>query len=97
MDHRQVAITLDSDSGPVEIERLGFGAPVGEMSLLDRGPTSARVSALGPVKTYCWPHEDLRQHFLTHESTELKLLRVLSRAISVRLRESNRRHAAPSD
>ena len=69
----------------------GFGAALGEMALVDEGPTSARVRARTPVVAFAWPIDALRRHLAADERTALRVLRVLSRTLSVRLRETNRR------
>jgi len=69
---------------------LGYGASLGEMALVDDGPTSARVEAVSEVVAYGWPLERLRRHLATNEGTALRLLKVISRTLSVRLRETNR-------
>jgi tetratricopeptide (TPR) repeat protein len=69
---------------------LGYGASLGEMALVDEGPTYARVRARTEVTGFRWPMERLRGHLKTNEGTALRLLRVISRTLSVRLRETNR-------
>lgn len=71
------------------LAELRYGACVGEMALIDQGPTSARVRALRAVDAFRWPIERLRQHLASEEHTALSLLRVMSRTLSVRLRETS--------
>jgi tetratricopeptide (TPR) repeat protein len=73
------------------LAELGFGAALGEMALVDEGPASAEVTAKTDVQAFAWPLAALRRHLLMNERTALKLLRVMSRTLSVRLRETNRR------
>ncbi len=70
---------------------LGYGAALGDMALVDSGPTSARVEAVGGAEAYVWPLAQLRPYLASHEGTALRILRVVSRTLSVRLRETNRR------
>jgi hypothetical protein len=42
------------------------------------------------VVAFAWPLDRLRRHLATHEGTALRVLRVISRTLSVRLRETNR-------
>jgi hypothetical protein len=83
-----------ADSGAVtELGELGYGAALGDMALVDSGPTSARVEAVGGAEAYVWPLAQLRPYLASHEGTALRILRVVSRTLSVRLRETNRRAA----
>jgi CRP/FNR family cyclic AMP-dependent transcriptional regulator len=83
-----------ADSGSVTaLGELGYGAALGDMALVDSGPTSARVEAVGAAEAYVWPLAQLRPYLASHEGTALRILRVVSRTLSVRLRETNRRAA----
>jgi len=85
---------VDDDGRATVLGELGYGASLGEMALVDDGPTSARVEAVSEVVAYGWPLERLRRHLATNEGTALRLLKVISRTLSVRLRETNRIAAA---
>ncbi len=85
---------LDEMGKGTVLGELGYGASLGEMALVDDGPTSARVEAVSEVVAYGWPLERLRRHLATNEGTALRLLKVISRTLSVRLRETNRIAAA---
>lgn len=89
-------------SGSVEVRRVPYsqgpevllaelrqGACIGEMSLLDEGPTSARVRAVVDTRTFRWPLAKMRALLADNERTALRILRVMSRAMSVRLRETS--------
>ncbi len=79
-------------AGPeVALAELGYGAALGEMALVDEGPASARVRARTDVTAFVWPIDGLRRHLASDERTALRVLKVISRTISVRLREANRR------
>lgn len=84
---------MDDSGVATELGELGYGASVGEMALVDSGPTSARVQAVSDVEAFVWPMERIRKHLGTHEGTALRILKVVSRTLSVRLRETNRRAA----
>jgi tetratricopeptide (TPR) repeat protein len=87
----KVRISHLDDAGRVTVlGDLGYGASLGEMALVDDGPTSARVEAIADVVAFAWPLDRLRRHLATHEGTALRVLRVISRTLSVRLRETNR-------
>jgi tetratricopeptide (TPR) repeat protein len=68
---------------------LSKGAALGEMSLVDEGPTSARVRARTKTTVFRWPIEKLRAHLASNDQAALSVLRVLSRTLSVRLREAS--------
>ena len=76
-------------SGEVEVElssgarRLGPGACIGELAVLDPAPRSATVRALGPVEALVLEGEDFRHLGTTRPSLSEGLLRSLAR----RLRE----------
>ncbi|RYE91764.1 MAG: cyclic nucleotide-binding domain-containing protein [Myxococcales bacterium] len=81
---------VDDDGRETPLAELRYGAFVGEMSLLDEGPASARVRASAAGQAFRWPAERLRRLLHEDERTALRLLRVMSRALSVRLRETSR-------
>jgi CRP/FNR family transcriptional regulator, cyclic AMP receptor protein len=58
--------TMDVVDGDEVIARVGVGAFVGEMGLVDKALRSARVTATDAVLAIAWPKEDfqkLRQEF----------------------------------
>ncbi|MBI2893794.1 MAG: cyclic nucleotide-binding domain-containing protein [Deltaproteobacteria bacterium] len=93
----KVGITRSEGGQTIELGVLGRGSAVGEMSLVDEGPTSAQVSALTEVTALRFPMERLRQRLAACERTELRVLRVLARSLSGRLRASNERFSRPAE
>ena len=90
----KVRVVHFAESGAATVlGELGYGAALGDMALVDSGPTSARVEALAPSEAYVWPLAQLRPYLASHEGTALRILKVISRTLSVRLRETNRRAA----
>lgn len=85
----QVSRSQGAGRGEVLLAELRYGACVGEMALLDEGPTSARVRALADTTTFRWPLAKMRALLAANERTALRILRVMSRALSVRLRETS--------
>src|SRR5205809_2775504 len=67
-----------------EIARLGTGASVGELALLDDEPRSASVRAVRPTTLYAFSPREIAR-----AGGRSELLRQLSRAIAVRLRFTN--------
>jgi tetratricopeptide (TPR) repeat protein len=86
-----VRVSRRAPGGEVVLAELRRGACLGEMALLDEGPTSARVEALGEVTAFRWPLPALRALLAAHERIASRVLRVLSRTLSVRLREASSR------
>jgi tetratricopeptide (TPR) repeat protein len=93
----KVRVLHFSESGAATVlGELGYGAALGDMALVDSGPTSARVEVVAAGEAYVWPLPQLRAYLASHEGTALRILRVISRTLSVRLRETNRRAAQSS-
>ena len=67
-----------------EIARLGVGASVGELALLDAGPRSASVRATRPTTLYAFSPREI-----AGADGPPELLRQLSRALASRLRFTN--------
>jgi tetratricopeptide (TPR) repeat protein len=86
-----VEVLRPSPQGAIHLAELRYGACLGEMALVDEGPTSAHVRALTDVTAFRWPIDVIRKHLLGDERTALRMLRVMSRTLSVRLREANSR------
>jgi tetratricopeptide (TPR) repeat protein len=84
-----IRVELISDKKVLEVATLGQGATVGEMSFLDEAPGSARVTAMTPVTAYRFPNKRLRAHLDADPNTGFKVIRVLGRILSIRLREAN--------
>ncbi len=82
-------VRRDDDGREVPLGELRRGAFVGEMALLDEGPASAWVRGVAPGQAFRWPAERLRRLLHEDERMALRLMRVMSRALSVRLRETS--------
>jgi CRP-like cAMP-binding protein len=84
----QVSILRVEGSQVKEVASLGEGDHVGEMSLVDESPTSARVVAKGAVVAF----EVSRDHFLrflqANDKFAVRVLRVFVRTLCQRLRET---------
>jgi len=89
----EVIVEVDGGGERLEVARLGTGASLGEMALVDSGPTSALVTAAEPSVAFAFPLERLAAHLETEPRAGFKVLRVLGRILSSRLRETNRRLA----
>jgi hypothetical protein len=70
---------------------LPAGKYVGEMSLIDDAPTSARVVAAEPVKALKIRKDRLEQLMFEHDQIALRIYRTFVRTLSDRLRELNAR------
>jgi tetratricopeptide (TPR) repeat protein len=89
----EVKVEVDGGGQLLEVARLGTGASLGEMALVDDGPTSARVTATETTVAFAFPLDRLAAHLETEPRAGFKVLRVLGRILSSRLRETNRRLA----
>jgi tetratricopeptide (TPR) repeat protein len=86
----QVLVSHVSESGERVLGELGWGASIGEMALIDEAPTNAHVRAKQSTTVFRWRLDRLRHFLTTNERTTLRILRVMTRTLSVRLRETNR-------
>jgi len=75
---------------PTEVARLGIGASLGEMAMVDRAPASARVTAIAQTTAFSFPLDRLDSHLQADPRAGYKVMRVLGRILSTRLREANR-------
>lgn len=70
---------------------LSAGSYVGELSLIDDAPTSARVVAAGPVRALFISRARFQQYLYTHEAAELRIYALFTRTLAERLRRANKR------
>ncbi|MDB5730231.1 MAG: hypothetical protein JWQ03_126 [Variovorax sp.] len=73
------------------ISLIGAGSLIGEMGVLDGAPRSATCTALTDLKLATLSREALLALIETHPSVAARLLLAISKGLSDRLRESNRR------
>ena len=72
----------------VEVAVLGPGHHVGEMSLVDEAPTSARVVAKGKVVAFEISREQFLRFLQANDKFAVRVLRVFVRTLCQRLRET---------
>lgn len=84
--HRQVA-------RETALGTLGPGDHLGEMALVDDGPTSARAVALTRVKALFFPKERFEGYLGTHDRVALRIYREFARNLAERLRDVNKSKA----
>ncbi len=70
---------------------LSAGSYVGEISLVDDAPTSARVAAQGEVKALFISRARFEQYLYTHEAAALKIYTLFTKTLAERLRQANKR------
>jgi CRP-like cAMP-binding protein len=75
----------------VPLAMLGPGEALGEVSLLDASPTSARVVAATAVNALFMRRESLMTFLSTRDAAALRILRVLNKTLADRLRAANLR------
>jgi len=86
-----VRVARMAPDGMFPLAELGVGSLVGELALIDEGPTSARVKTHTEGAAYRWSIPRLRAYLAANDRANLKILKVVTRTLSVRLRETNRR------
>ena len=77
--------------GITELARLGPGSYVGELSLIDTAPTSARVVADGTVLGLRITRDRFNQYILNHETAAFRIFQLFARTLAERLRTANLR------
>jgi tetratricopeptide (TPR) repeat protein len=78
-----------SSQGTTELARLGAGSPLGEMSLFDASPTSARVVADGAAEVFVLPRQRFEELVRSNDQLALKIYRVFIQILSDRLRKAS--------
>ncbi len=78
-----------SAQGATELARLGAGSPLGEMSLFDASPTSARVVADGDGEVFVLPRQRFEELVRSSDQLALKIYRVFIQILSERLRKAS--------
>ena len=84
-------VRLDTAGAETELAMIPPGQYVGEMSLVDDAPTSARVSAAEPVEALCIHKARFAQLLLRAEPIALRVYRSFIKTLSARLRNQNER------
>ena len=82
---------LVSAAGVGEVARLGVGEILGEMSFVDRSPTSATVSALIPTQILAIEPDVMRRHLEADPAFAARFYHAVSMYLAVRLRATTRR------
>ncbi|MFO8070536.1 MAG: cyclic nucleotide-binding domain-containing protein [Polyangia bacterium] len=86
-----VVVEIAGEGASVEVARLGTGASIGEMAMVDSAPASARVTAIEETVAFAFPIERLASHLAADPRVGFKVMKVLGRILSSRLREANRK------
>ncbi len=84
----QVSIQRIEGDHAKEVAVLGPGDHVGEMSLVDEAPTSARVVAKGTVKAFEASRDMFLRFLQANDKFAVRVLKVFVRTLSQRLRET---------
>ncbi len=84
----ELSVTVDGAGGTLELGRYAEGALVGEVSLLDRGPVSATVTATRAGTLLALGRDDLEALHRGSPRAATALLRVLCSALARRVRDS---------
>ncbi len=89
LESGQVSVRLTPDSKP--LTKIGPGGYVGEMALLDNQPRSAYVYCDSPGRLLFLPIDGLLELLQSHSETASKILFILARVLTRRLRSTNER------
>lgn len=71
-----------------ELARLGPGSPLGEMSLFDDSPTSARVAAAETTEVFFLSRQRFEELMRTSDQLAIKIYRVFIQILAERLRKA---------
>ncbi|MBI4815737.1 MAG: cyclic nucleotide-binding domain-containing protein [Deltaproteobacteria bacterium] len=82
---------VDREGREAEVARVPAGRYVGEMSLVDDSPTSARVVAAEPVKAFKIGKDVFQSYLFRNDLVALRVYRSFVKTIAERLREANAR------
>jgi tetratricopeptide (TPR) repeat protein len=84
-----VRVLRGDTMGSTELARLGPGSYVGELSLLDAAPTSARVVAVGAVFALFISKDRFGQFIMNHDEAARRVFHLFARTLAERLRTAN--------
>ncbi|MBI5545480.1 MAG: cyclic nucleotide-binding domain-containing protein, partial [Deltaproteobacteria bacterium] len=76
----------------VPLASLQQGQYVGELSLVDEAPTSARVVAQSGVRGMFISRLRFQQYLYTHEAAALRIYTLFTKTLAERLRQANKRN-----
>lgn len=82
---------VGADGNAKELARLAAGSYVGEISLVDDAPTSARVVAAEGVSALVIPKERFRSFLIGRDVAAMRIYRLFTRTLAERLRQANQR------
>ena len=84
-----VRVLRGDTMGSAELARLGPGSYVGELSLLDTAPTSARVVTVGAVFALFISKDRFGQFIMNHDEAARRVFHLFARTLAERLRTAN--------
>jgi tetratricopeptide (TPR) repeat protein len=87
----KIQVVAVENGKEIPITTLPAGVFVGEMSLVDDAPTSARVKAAERVKAFRIRKEAFQNYLYTHDLVAMRVYRSFTRTLAERLRETNAR------
>lgn len=85
----KVKVTRVEDTTEQLLAELGAGAHLGEMSLLDDAPTSARVTATTNVDAFLMPKDAFQQLINSDDRLARKIYQAFAATLMGRLRDTN--------
>lgn len=85
----KVKVSKVEGTSEQKLAELGAGAHLGEMSLLDDTPTSARVTAIEAVDAYLMPKDAFQNLIGSDDRLARKIYQAFAATLMARLRETN--------
>ncbi len=82
---------VESNGQTTELAQLGAGNYVGEISLVDDAPTSARVVATENVSALIVPRDRFHSFLVGRDVAAMRMFRLFTRTLADRLRQANQR------
>jgi len=91
LDGNVQVVLVDAAGATKPLASLGPGKYVGEISLVDDAPTSARVMAQSMVRALFLPRERFEHFLYSRADAALRIYRLFTRTLAERLRIANQR------
>ncbi|GAC1577423.1 MAG: hypothetical protein NVS3B20_08780 [Polyangiales bacterium] len=82
-------ITRKESTGEKPLGQMTQGSPLGELALVDEGPSPAQTRAKDEVVVFRFPIDKLRGHLQRNETVAVRIYRATIRSLSARLRKRN--------
>jgi len=88
----EVVVFRDAQGKRIEFTRMGVGESFGELALMDDGPRSASVAAVGPTRVLRITQDVVAVLAGVRPAAAIHLLRAIGKSLVARLRLGNQRY-----